>query len=85
MKTPTWSPDGRELAFANDDGLWIVSATGGKSRLVARGGGTPRWSPDGRELSFANRDGLWIVSATGGKPRLVVKDSSIGAPAWAPR
>ena len=51
--TPTWSPDGRSLAFAAD-GLRIAAVAGGKSRLLTRAGSTaPAWSPDGRRIAFS--------------------------------
>ena len=52
-----WSPDGRLLAFTDQTGVHVVSASGGRSRRLA----TARfvrgvaWSPDGRRLVFAGR------------------------------
>lgn len=34
---PRWSPDGRQLMFVKDDGLWIVPAAGGRPARVASG------------------------------------------------
>ncbi len=52
-----WSPDGRLLAFANENGVHAVPADGGRARRLAaarfvRG---IAWSPDGRRLVFAGR------------------------------
>ncbi len=58
---PTWSPDGRQLAFCSDrDGItkvWIGESKSGRLRpltgTVARpvyGFDLPRWMPDGRKL-----------------------------------
>jgi ligand-binding sensor domain-containing protein len=59
---PTWSPDGRWLAFttwaqsADEAGLWVVQADGEQQQEIplATGGnmtdGSPVWSPDSRWL-----------------------------------
>lgn len=59
---PTWSPDGRRIAFtsARDDSaqLYILDlASGGEPRRVtelAGGASGPIWSPDGRHLAFVS-------------------------------
>lgn len=63
---PTWSPDGRDIAFArfSPDGrceVLIASATGGAVRHVARCDGTELlsfdWTPNGRGLVFGSLAG----------------------------
>jgi TolB protein len=50
---PTWSPDGRRIAFASSGGIDVMSADGtGRQRLVRNRGGLPSWSPDGRKILF---------------------------------
>ena len=57
---PTWSPDGRQIAFARYSGkmfsIFVIPALGGTERRVYRGpasvGGGLSWSPDGRVLAF---------------------------------
>jgi Tol biopolymer transport system component len=59
---PSWSPDGRRLAFAVDEkGPWIVSADGRGARPLARLGmhvfsGAAAWSSDGGTLAFGAYD-----------------------------
>jgi len=61
---PTWSPDGRRLAFARDtpDGateIFTAAPGGGDLRQVTRWGsvaGTPTWTPDGRIVAFTLKD-----------------------------
>ena len=46
--TPTWSPDGSMIAFAHDNGIWVVPSNGsGVERMVAASGNEPTWGgPD---------------------------------------
>jgi Tol biopolymer transport system component len=62
-----WSPNGRELALGDylprqgGGGLFLVSATTGKVRLLTRQrqaeGSPPAWTPDGRWITYAGEDG----------------------------
>ena len=52
FSSPTWSPDGRSLAWADRRGIWVatVGSTAGDTcqltrRLVAPGGSSPDWGP----------------------------------------
>lgn len=70
---PTWSPDGKELAFVASDGvdakgnppsgIYIMKANGtGVHRLTPPSANTehdPAWSPDGTWLAFASIDANW--------------------------
>ena len=57
---PTWSPDGRQIAFGryskNTFSIFTVPALGGTERRLYRGpdhlGGGLSWSPDGRLIAF---------------------------------
>jgi TolB protein len=62
---PTWSPDGRKIAFVSfRDGNYEIYAMnangGGQTRLTVSPSfeGQPVWSPDGTKIAFStNRDG----------------------------
>jgi Tol biopolymer transport system component len=72
---PTWSPDGREIAFLRGRSvasvvpsrfgdLFVMSADGGDVRQLARGpANAPAWSPDGREIAFVRGENLSSQSA----------------------
>jgi Tol biopolymer transport system component len=58
---PTWSPDGRKIAYVGDGKIYVMNADGsGKRRLTPtrnaapgnRPDSRPAWSPDGRKIAF---------------------------------
>jgi Tol biopolymer transport system component len=87
--SPTWSPDGKQLAFVSSwqlaNGqmsrhLYIKSLQTSEEReikLLPSQGGAPRWSPDGRYIALVkeNRLGLYkIDTQTGDATPLVSND-----------
>lgn len=59
LMSPTWSPDGRSLAYVSFEGgqpgIYVHDLRSAKARKVAgfRGiNGAPAWSPDGRRLAM---------------------------------
>jgi Tol biopolymer transport system component len=89
---PSWSPDGRRIAFVSDRDrngpfeVYVMNAKGGDQRRVMRmkGGGStePAWSPDGRRIAFAGNDGLYVVNADGSGLRRLTGSGE--TPAWSP-
>lgn len=61
---PVWSPDGKQIAWFNDDGgeygLVISDQEGRNQRRIAIPGNTfyyrPDWSPDGKKIAFTDTD-----------------------------
>jgi hypothetical protein len=85
---PSWSPDGREIAYVVERSgkaseVWVMNADGSGQHFV-RDGYRPIWSPDGSKLLFeAGEEGdLWIMDADGTNARVLVRDA-FGA-AWQP-
>ncbi|MFJ9407773.1 amidohydrolase family protein [Streptomyces sp. NPDC101393] len=65
---PALSPDGRKVAFAALNSLWLAPTSGGgPARCLVRAAATgyvlaPSWARDGRSLVYADdRDGLFAV------------------------
>ena len=80
---PSWSPDGRELAFVRLSKdrpvipeIWAMNADGSGQRLIRRNGVEPSWSADGRTLVFTRygveRSSTYAVPITGGREELLV-------------
>ena len=76
MKTyagsPSWSPDGNQIAFDDVESIYIVSATGGKSRRLAAGA-APRWAKSGQWIYYS-LGGLYRISPSGGDPQQVTTE-----------
>ncbi len=87
---PTWSPDGREIAFVRGESvatsvpsrfgdLHLMSEDGADARLLVRGPlRDPSWSPDGREIAFTR--GLNLASQNNAYMDLYVVDAAGGTP-----
>lgn len=80
---PTWSPDGRRIAFAGGclgcrAKLYVVSADGQRLQEVPTGPGavsSPSWSPNGHDITFAREQSeeqqIYSVNLRSGRVRLV--------------
>jgi TolB protein len=54
---PTWSPDGKRLAFSLFGSVWQVSAEGGEAEQITTSPGYhahPAWSPKGGAIAYVN-------------------------------
>ena len=93
---PTWSPDGRRIAFGSGrDGnreIYVMNAdSSGVTRLTDNDAidSGPAWSPDGRRIAFSStRDDnfeVYVMNADGsGITRLTNNDARDWHPAWSP-
>jgi Tol biopolymer transport system component len=96
---PSWSPDGRTLAYESDQAgnfdIWVTQV--GYPQAVNRTSDSPdddyhpNWSPDGQWIAFFSKregSGYFFMPAVGGKARKVVSwrvgDSYPTTPQWSP-
>jgi TolB protein len=91
---PSWSPDGARLVFdrtvfaearLRSLGLYVVEATGGRSRRLAAGT-APAWSPDGTKIAFVRGTAVFTIRPDGtGETRLTATARATAGPlSWSP-
>jgi TolB protein len=78
---PSWSPDGRYIAFDNGRRIGIIDRSGGAIRFIATGT-QPAWSPDGDTIAYVDGGNVWLIDARGRHRRLAIRNAT--DPAWRP-
>jgi len=97
---PAFSPDGQWIAYRSDgaenQGVFVMGATGESARRVADFGYNPAWSPDGKELVVATegiidpstritRSQLWRIDVmSGAKKQIPIQQDDSVQPSWSP-
>ena len=94
---PSWSPDGRQIAFVSDrtgnPQVYVMNADGSNQRRLTFQGNYnthPAWSPDGRWIAYETRMpggnfDIWITDPEGSVVYpLVQHPRSDESPSWAP-
>src|ERR1700748_1960080 len=96
---PTWSPDGRFLAWSSDRAggllqIWIRDMQSGQMRQLTHIPTQPtslQFSPDGKRIAFVNVDAMWRGAglavadvATGQVTQIHKSIFAPGTPTWSP-
>jgi len=88
---PTFSPDGKKLAFASDRSgrfeIYVRDLASGTDKPLTSDGKQnfqPAFSPDGRSIAYHSKDrgGIWVVPSGGGEPTF--RTSYGSQPSWSP-
>lgn len=83
---PTWSPDGRSLAFSSDrDGtmdIWVRDLASGDDRKIASEATKASWAPRGNEIAYITREGAIGITGRTAPIHPPIRDP--GRPTWAP-
>ncbi len=94
--SPTWSPDGRNLAYVSFEGknsaIYIQDIQSGSRQKIASNPGinsAPAWSPDGSRLAMTlSKDGnpeIYIFHIASRSLRRITENAAIDTePAWSP-
>jgi len=87
---PSWSPDGRRIAFHRDARVRVIGVDGAGETDLAEGQWAT-WSPDGARIAFSAPEGLSVMNADGSSVRrlmspalIALHDWGVGKPSWSP-
>jgi Tol biopolymer transport system component len=80
---PSWSADGRRIAFQSSGGIFVMDANGLGIRQLAKRGLAPAWSPDGGRIAYLRGNAIWVLRL-GGRSYRLARRAAYYAPAWSP-
>jgi len=90
---PDWSPDGRAVAYEQQNGdfqVWMINVRDKEPRQLTSEGENegPSWAPDGRHIALSSTRGgskqIWILDTESGRFRQLTRNSGARLAAWSP-
>ncbi|HEY3601584.1 MAG TPA: hypothetical protein VGK72_06485, partial [Chthoniobacterales bacterium] len=82
---PSWSPDGKKIAFnvrSGDFQIAVMDLNGGGARIVGAGE-NPVWGPDSRHLIFSEGGALYMVDTVSARKNKILDGlGKITEPSW---
>jgi TolB protein len=91
--SPDWSPEGRAVAFEQQNGrfqIWMIDLRDRVPKQLTSEGENedPSWAPDGRHIVFTSSRGgdkqLWIMDTESGRARQLTHNTGARLAAWSP-
>ncbi len=90
---PSWSPDGKNLAFVRDMDIYVMDEFGINPSSLPQGADNkagPEYSHDGSKIAYASnaqnvKGDIYVMDVGGGNPTPVTDSASMdAAPTWSP-
>lgn len=90
---PDWSPDGRMIAYEQQNGdfqVWVINLRDKEMRRLTSVGENegPSWAPDARHMAISStRSGskqIWILDTLSGRFRQLTQNAGARLAAWSP-
>ena len=80
---PSWSPDGKKIAYSNNNEIWIMNSDGTNQTYLTYGR-MPAWSPDGEHIVYVKSLEIYTINLDGGGREPLVVGPLCESPSWSP-